>query len=161
MKTRLRNAGPAFAIIAALGMMAYIRVVPSDPADWHIDIASPGFAPGANWATFCPVPGARFAPADPMAALADLDAVAMASPGTTRLAGSPTDGHITWITRSRLIGYPDYTTAQILDTPAGPRLCILARQRFGVEDFGVNAARVTGWMQQTLGLPERPEQIPF
>jgi Protein of unknown function (DUF1499) len=163
MKARRRNAGVgvAFAIIAALGAMTYIRLAPSDPADWHIDMAAPGFAPGANWAAFCPVPGARFAPENPAETLAGLDVIALASPNTTRLAGSPGDGHVTWITRSTLMGYPDYTTAQILDTAQGPRLCILARQRFGVDDFGVNAARITGWMQQALGLPENPGQIPY
>jgi hypothetical protein len=163
MKMRIRNAGfgAALAIVAALGMMAYIRLAPSDPADWHIDMAAPGFAPGGDWASFCPAPGSRFAPANPVVTLAELDAVAMASPYTTRLAGSPADGRITWITRSALMAYPDYTTAQILDTPEGPRLCILARQRFGIEDFGVNATRITGWMQQTLGLPENPGQIAF
>jgi hypothetical protein len=163
MKTFVRHAGlgAAFAIIAALGLMVYIRLAPTEPADWHIDMAAPGFAPGGNWASFCPAPGSRFAPANPVATLAALDTVAMASPNTTRLAGNPADGRITWMTRSALMAYPDYTTAQILATPEGPRLCILARQRFGVEDFGVNGARITGWMQQTLGLPENPGQIAF
>jgi hypothetical protein len=46
------------------------------------------------------------------AALARLDEIALATPRTTRLAGSPDEGRITWITRSALWGFPDYTTAQ-------------------------------------------------
>jgi hypothetical protein len=163
MRPRLRHAGVglALAIIATLGLMVFMRLVPSDPADWHIDMAAPGFAPDPGWATFCPVPGARFAPSDVPGALDRLDMLALATPNTTRLAGSPADGHVTWLTRSTVMGYPDYTTAQILDTADGPRLCIVARQRFGVLDFGVNADRITGWMQEVLGLLERPPQVPF
>jgi len=81
---------------------------------------------------------------DPAAALARLDAIAMASPRTRRLAGSPAEGRITWISRSRLWGFPDYTTAEA--TPG--RLVIHARQRFGSDDWGVNAARLQDWLAQ-------------
>jgi uncharacterized protein (DUF1499 family) len=153
----------AFGIIVLLGLLAYIRLAPSDPAVWHIDMAAPGFQPPPNWAEFCPHPDSQYAPAivDPAATLAELDAIALQWPGTTRLAGNPSEGRITWITRSRLIGFPDYSTAQILTDPAGPRLCILARQRFGTGDGGVNARRILSWAQSLLGLAERPDQAPF
>ena len=153
----------AFGIIAGLGVLAYIRLAPSDPAVWHLDMTAPGFRPGASWAAFCPPPGSRNAPLinDAAAILSDLDAIALRWPGTRRLAGSPSNGRITWITRSRLIGFPDYTTAQILPDPSGPRLCVLARQRFGSGDGGVNAHRILSWAQSLLGLNERPDQQPF
>lgn len=92
--------------------------------------------------------GARLACAAPVDALARLDAIAMATPRTLRLAGSPETGSITWITRSRLWGFPDYTTAQITETDTGPRLDIFARLRFGRSDLGVNAARLQAWVNQ-------------
>ena len=49
---------------------------------------------------------------------------------------------MTYITRSLLWGFPDYTTAQT--TPQGTRL--YARQRFGSNDWGVNAARLRDWL---------------
>jgi len=164
MKKRIRamGLGTAFLIIAALGLMAYIRLAPSDPARWHVDLAAPGFAPGGNWATFCPAAGSHFAPmGDAATVLSRLDAIAMATPHTTRLAGSPGEGRITWVTRSTLMGFPDYSTAQILSTPQGARFCLVARQRFGGGDWGVNAARIAGWMQQVLGLTEPPDPVPF
>ena len=81
-----------------------------------------------------------------VALLARLDATAIATPRTHRIAGTPDEGRITWETRSLLIGYPDYTTAQVTGTAAGTRLDILARSRFGASDFGVNAARLTAWL---------------
>ena len=74
--------------------------------------------------------------------------IATATPRTHRLAGSPEAGRITWITRSRLWGFPDYTTAQVTQTPTGPRLDIHARLRFGRSDMGVNAARLHAWLAQ-------------
>jgi len=144
----------AFAVVAGLGLLAFVRLAPSDPADWHVDLAAAGFDPGIGQ-VFCVTPGSRYDPGEPMnVVLARLDAVALATPRTERLAGSVDDGRITWITRSALIGYPDYTTAQVMP---GNGLCVFARQRFGRGDWGVNAARVEGWMQQVLGLTESPQ----
>ncbi len=141
----------AFGIIAFLGVLAFVRLAPSDPAVWHVDLAAPGFDP-AGGQVFCITPDNRYGPvAD--GALARLDAIALATPRTERLAGSPEEGRITWVTRSRLMGYPDYTTAQAMP---GPGLCVFGRQRFGSKDFGVNAARVGVWMQELLGLLETP-----
>jgi hypothetical protein len=145
-------------LVAGAGGMAYIRLAPSDPARWHVDLAAGGLP--ANAHVFCIRPDNRFGPiqGDPAALLARLDAIALATLRTERLAGSAEDGRITWVTRSALMGYPDYTTAQVLD---GPSLCIAGRQRFGSEDWGVNAARIGGWVQELLGLDERPDMTGF
>lgn len=141
------------------GMAAWVRLAPSDPGRWHADPAAPGFTPGENWTVFCPAPDSRtyVETDDPVSLLARLDAIALATPHTRRLAGSPEDGRITWITRSALMGYPDYTTAAMLREQDGFRLCLFARQRFGLRDFGVNAARVGAWLQELLGLREPPD----
>lgn len=126
--------------------MAWIRLAPSDPARWNID--PPAFAgqmaAGPEGVTTVPL-GARarlVAPDDtPEQALARLDAIALATPRTTRLAGSPEAGRITWITRSLVFGFPDYTTATV--TASG--IDLYARERFGRYDFGVNAARLRDW----------------
>ena len=140
-------------LVAGGGGLAYIRLAPSNPGDWHVDLAA-GVPAKAH--VFCIRPDNRYGPiqGDPKSLLARLDAIAMATPRTVRLAGSPDEGRITWITRSGLMGYPDYTTAQVME---GPGLCVAGRQRFGSEDWGVNAARIGGWMQALLGLPEPPE----
>jgi Protein of unknown function (DUF1499) len=142
----------AFAIIAALGLLAYIRLAPSDPGVWHVSPvtqAEAGQGPCTNAITTQPN-GARAACLSPDTAetlLSKLDATALATPRTTRLAGTPQTGRITWITRSALMGYPDYTTAEASQTPTGTRLDIHARQRFGAGDWGVNAARLVAWLK--------------
>jgi uncharacterized protein (DUF1499 family) len=75
--------------------------------------------------------------------LARLAAIAEATPRTRLLAGSVASGRITWITRSAVFGFPDYTTAGLA---AGPKLCLHARLRFGRDDFGVNEARLRRWI---------------
>ena len=144
-------------LIAGAAGLAYIRLAPSDLARWHTDF--PEGLP-ANTQAFCIRPDNRYGPLqeDPAAVLARLDEIALATPRTVRLGGSPAEGRITWITRSALFGFPDYTTAQVVD---GPGLCIAGRQRFGSQDLGVNAARIGGWAQELLGLTEPPAMTGF
>ena len=52
-------------------------------------------------------------------------------------------GRISWVPRSALWGFPDYTTAEV--RPDG--LYTYARLRFGRGDMGVNAARLQAWAQ--------------
>jgi uncharacterized protein (DUF1499 family) len=137
-------------VIALAALLLYIRLAPSDPARWHTDPMTAAVPAMNGWLLrdgdgSAPSP---VIPADPAAALAALDAVALATPRTTRLAGSPADGRITWVTRSRLMGFPDYTTATALADPAGARLVIFARQRFGSSDLGVNRARLDDWLSR-------------
>jgi hypothetical protein len=151
MKTRLRSAGVglAFAIIAALGAMTYIRVAPVDLADWHRSVDLYGWDQGGPWDQVVAMRGGaalRLSPAigAPADLLARLDAIATATPRTTRVAGSLAQGRITWETRSLIWGFPDYTTAEV----RGDGLYLTARLRFGLEDFGVNAARLQSWLAQ-------------
>jgi uncharacterized protein (DUF1499 family) len=142
------------ALLAVAGLLLYIRLAPSDPVVWHADPVTAPVPTTNGWllrAGDGSAPAPVFA-ADPAAVLAALDAVAMATPRTTRLAGSAEEGRITWVTRSRLMGFPDYTTATAIAGPAGTGLVIFARQRFGSSDLGVNRARVEDWVAR-IDLP--------
>lgn len=134
-------------IILALliGLMAYIRLAPSDPAQWHIALPTDIAADGQIRTT---AGSARAAvPATPQT-LTQLDAIARATPRSSTLAGSAAEGRITWVLRSAAFGFPDYITAQITETPTGPRLDLHSRLRFGRSDFGVNAARLKDWLSR-------------
>lgn len=113
-----------------LGALAYVRFAPSDVERWHR-------LPDA------PTRGKVIEVADGWPQLARLDEIAMAWPGTQRLAGSVSEGMITYVTRSDWVGFPDYTTVAERDG----KLVLWARQRFGTEDFGVNAKRLRAWRQ--------------
>ncbi len=145
----------AFAIIALLGLMAYIRLAPSDPALWHVNLHENRpealrytlMPPGTD--PVRPLTGGAYADlfmmqAEARQTLIRLNTIALADPRTMLFAGSPEAGHVTWITRSALWGFPDYTTAQV--TPSG--LTLYGRLRFGRSDLGVNAARLRDWLSR-------------
>lgn len=128
------------ALLLALAAAAlWVRLAPTDPARWHGDPALGRDGPNSHVARVS-------VPLPPAQALAALDAIALATPRTLRLAGSPEEGRITWITRSALWGFPDFTTAAALPVGQGSALVIFARARFGASDLGVNAARVQDWL---------------
>ena len=132
--------------LLVLGFALYVRLAPSDPARWHV---TPAPATKQDCTVEQGEGDARatcLLPAAPAEALAALDAIAMATPRTTRLAGSAGEGRITWITRSALWGFPDYTTAEATPDGTGTRLTVHARLRIGSSDMGVNAARLRDWL---------------
>ena len=139
------------AVLIVLAAGLWVRLAPDDPARWHVSVtgdAAPRQGPCADQVVKVPK-GARatcLVQPSPSEALAALDATALATPRTTRLAGSAAEGRITWVSRSRLWGFPDYITAEATRTPQGTRLDILSRQRYGSEDWGVNAARLRVWL---------------
>ncbi len=129
-------------LAAVVAFAAYVRLAPSDPLRWHV-------GSGAQWPWGEIVADDRSATlrlgpdrGDASDLLGRFDAIALATPRTVRLAGSVEEGRITWITRSLLWGFPDYTTAET--RPDG--LYLYARNRFGRGDMGVNAARLRDWL---------------
>jgi hypothetical protein len=138
----------ALALLVA-GVAAYVRLAPSDPVRWHIDPADPALAPGEARFLVRPdggdIPGPVF-DLPPGALLAEFDEVARAEPRSRVIAGSVEEGRITYVTRSALWGFPDYTTVQAISDDGGARLLIYARSRFGGNDWGVNRARVEAWL---------------
>ena len=73
-----------------------------------------------------------------------MDVIIRATPRTSVLAGSVAEGRVTYITRSLVWNFPDYTTVQ----QKGDYLLIFARLRFGGSDLGVNRKRVSRWLDQ-------------
>lgn len=117
-------------LFLVLGLLAYIRLAPSDPDRWHVAVSQSADADMPNGAV-------RILPAGPDT-LARVDAAARALPRTTVLEGSVAEGRITYVTRSAAFGFPDYTTVEQSDG----MVKMFARQRFGRSDFGVNRARL-------------------
>jgi uncharacterized protein (DUF1499 family) len=120
--------------VAGIGM-AYVRLAPSDPARWHV---MPVISADKNFRAGV----IRVLKVGPEG-LARLDAVARATPRTRVLAGSVAEAMVTYVTRSAVFGFPDYTTVM----QDGEVLKIHARQRFGRSDFGVNRGRVEAWIR--------------
>lgn len=125
--------------VLVAGFALYVRLSPLDAARWHQ--LAPQTGAGDQ-----PLAGGHIAVrriAAPAAqVLAALDAAARGTARTRVIAGDLASGMITYETRSRLWGFPDYTTAAV----QGDLLVIHARLRFGQSDLGVNRARVLGWL---------------
>ena len=134
--------------IVILGLMAYVRLAPTDVVRWHqiAAVASSGDVMAAGG--FIAV---RPITADAAQVLAALDAIARATPRTRVIAGSVAEGMITYQTRS-LWGFPDHTTVAM----QGDLLVIHARLTFGQSDMGVNRARVRDWLDQLGPLTTAP-----
>jgi hypothetical protein len=115
------------AIIAGFG---YIRLAPTDVARWHKPIGDAESVDGGGWS-------ARVIPAS-TGMLSDLHQGMLGLLNTELVAGSLTEGRLTYITRSKLIGFPDYTTIE----QDGESIKLYARLRFGRSDFGVNGNRL-------------------
>ncbi len=134
-------------LLAVIVGLAYIRLAPSNREAWHTDAMQA--TPQVGHFVVRPEGGDLASPVysdSPVDLLTRFDAVATADPRTSRFAGSPEEGRITYISRSRIIGFPDYTTVQATPVEGGTALVIHARLRFGQSDLGVNAARVTRWL---------------
>jgi uncharacterized protein (DUF1499 family) len=130
--------------LATVGAAVYFRLVPMDPETWHVDprTATPPASP--NYALRTGETAARFdLPPDVVAAR--LDAAATAD-GADILAGRPADGFVTYVARSRLMGYPDAISVRIESDAEGTTVDIFSRSRFGYSDMGVNEARVARWL---------------
>ena len=143
-------------ILAALGALAlglvvgWVRLAPSDPARWHVDPLSVT-ARGARNSFLLRDGAGADGPALrlnlPQAEVAArLAAIAAAAPRTQVLAGQ--GDFVTWVTRSALWGFPDYTSIRISPDGAGSSVAVFARARFGDSDLGVNRARVEDWLRQ-------------
>ncbi|MBI6629789.1 DUF1499 domain-containing protein [Pontibaca salina] len=134
----MRYAIVVFWVVLALiaAGITYVRLAPSELGRWH---RMPEFQSDSDFEN-----GVNRILKTGPDGLAGLAAVAKAGPRTRLLAGSPAHGMMTWITRTKWIGFPDYTTA----VQEGDMLRIHARSRFGKSDLRVNRVRVDGWISQ-------------
>lgn len=123
-----------FIVLGILGAMAFVRLSPSDPERWHVD---PMVSANQDL-----VNGVRRRLDGNSATLTALHRIVLETPRTEVVAGSVEDGHVTYVTRSQWMGFPDYTTVKLV----GDTLEVWGRLRFGKADIGINKARVDAWL---------------
>ena len=126
-------------IIVFLAALVFVRLTPMVADRWHVDPFE--IDPPQEGGVLVRYPS----PLDAAAILEAYKAVALATPRTVLLAGSSTEGRMSFVTRSALWGFPDVTTIGARETPNGTEVAIFARLRFGKSDMGVNGKRVTAW----------------
>ncbi len=148
------------ALSAAAAWIA-VNFAADDPATWHTDPAgvalrvTPNEFLAAAPDTTAAVPHALVSiePGPPEALLARFDAIVRAQPRVRVLAGSVAEGMITYVQRSRLMGFPDYITVKAVPwetgmPEGGAALIVWSRSRYGQSDLGVNRARVEAWLAE-------------
>ncbi|MGF1553997.1 MAG: DUF1499 domain-containing protein [Paracoccaceae bacterium] len=146
---RIASAVGALLVFLAFGGLI-VRGSDHDPARWHVDPTTATRSSSSN--DFMAAPSGATAGEidlalgldDPQAALVAFDRAARVAPRTQVVAGSVEAGHVTYVQRSRLIGFPDYVSVKRV---AGG-LAIWSRARYGLSDFGVNERRVRGWLSE-------------
>jgi hypothetical protein len=125
------------------GFSVYVRSVPHDAERWHRAASHAGLETLATAGAYV---WRQSVTDDGMELLAKLDAVASDTPHTKRLVGSVAEGKVTYVTRSRFMGFPDYSTIGVYDAGGQRYVEINSRLRFGSSDLGVNKARVESWL---------------
>nr|WP_295315069.1 DUF1499 domain-containing protein [Roseobacter sp.] len=118
------------AVLLVLAGLAWVRLAPHDTARWHQPLRydqNTDFSGGAF----------RVAEAGPDA-LQRADQHMRALDRTVVLAGSVEEGRVTYVTRSKVFGFPDYTTIEVRDG----HIRAWGRLRFGTSDLGVNRDRL-------------------
>lgn len=151
------------ALIASISAGISIGVRRSDveAGKWHVDPTAAAPTANPNWYRVTPdsAPADRDSERDasapvfhvPVAELAAaFDAVAMADDRVEVLAGSATDGFVTYVQRSAVFAFPDYVSVTFADVETGgSSLAIFSRARYGRSDLGVNQKRVERWVATT------------
>ena len=140
-------------VLVLAGFLAFVRLAPSDPEIWHVDPLT-AKKPWRKRNVFI----LRDDGSDPSPPIYDVDAgtlakafdaFVMAKDRLERLAGSPDDLFVTYVARTKLIGYPDYVSVRFLPLDDGhASLAIFSRSRFGNSDLGVNRKRIEGWLAE-------------
>ena len=155
---RIALTAVAAALIFVLAMAVYIRFSPMEPARWQTspDAARKSGKPNDYLLLAFGTAAADLARADGEAAVYAVDAtglarlieeVALAEPRTKRIAGDWMLGSLTFVQRSRLIGFPDAISVETRDLgDETSTVSIYSRSRFGDSDFGVNKARIDRWL---------------
>ncbi len=130
-------------LAAVVVVLGFIRLAPSDPLDWNTqpELSEDKEFRGGVFRVVRTGPGG----------LEAFDRIASHAPRTKLLAGSVEDQMTTYVTRTKLFGFPDYTTAR----QDGDFLKVYARLRFGRSDLGVNKARIDAWLAQMDVTSER------
>jgi hypothetical protein len=141
-------------LLAAVVTYAVINGAGHYPARWHSDPATLRLRGTPNEFLAAP-PGTTAAPTgaetplyveSPRALLARFDAIAQAHPRVSVVAGDLDSLMITYVQRSRFIGFPDYLTVKAVALEGGSGLIVYSRARYGHSDLGVNRARVEAWL---------------
>jgi uncharacterized protein (DUF1499 family) len=134
----------ALVVLAAIGAAVFFRTVPMPAETWHVDPATAPLPTTPNYERLVGDEAPRF-PGAPLDIMLRLDAAAKAD-GAERIGGDVADGFVTYVVRSRIMGFPDAVSIRVHPEGDATRIDIFSRSRFGYSDLGANASRVARWL---------------
>ena len=122
-----------------VGALVYVRLAPVNEDRVHVPISANEDEDGKGHCLRVTIafPGL----------LKRIDEEMRALPRTTVIAGSLSEKRITYMTRSKVFAFPDFTTVQEVDD----QIRLYARLRFGRSDIGVNKARLKHVLRKAIG----------
>lgn len=131
-------------VVALIALSAYVRLAPIDLAEWHVDpdTVTPPTSPNFSLLAGASAVGIH-APA--LAVAGRLQSIADAE-GAQVVAGSLGEGFVTYVDRSRIMGFADFISIRLVSEDDITRLHIFSRARYGYSDLGANTARVQRWL---------------
>lgn len=137
-------------LLAVIGAGVYFRSVAMPTETWHVDPASvtPPETPNFELRAGAEAP---IFDLDMDVLATRIDAIATAERADL-IGGSLGEGHMTFVARSRLMGFPDAISVKLTPLAQGTRVEFYSRSRFGYSDMGVNAARVDRWIERARGM---------
>ncbi len=136
-----------FGLVAVMAaFLIYVRFGPEDVSVYHR-------IPVAGDVDDVQAIGGFIARRDATASQAShLDKIIQNSPRTERISGSIEEGLVTYRSRTRWIGFPDYINLAF----GGGEIIIEGRLRFGRSDIGVNRKRIESWLEAAGLLTQAP-----
>lgn len=135
-------------IFCLLAVAAVVRVRPLDMASYHVDpetIALAGRQGQFSVAESGDIPPVTVDLAQDDVAQKLQEHIRRAE-RTELAAGRLEDGLASYVTRSKIWGFPDVTTIKLEPVDGGTRITMIGRLVYGKSDFGVNEARVRDWL---------------
>lgn len=133
-------------IVVVIVAAAVVRLRPLSPKKHHIDVEALIAKGGrGQFSRLVIVQG------DPLLVAAKMKAIIEATPRTALLAGTLSVEkpqlitRASYVTRSAIWGFPDVTAVKIEASNVGMLVSLHGRLIYGVDDFGVNEARINSW----------------
>lgn len=132
-------------IVVAAGL-AWIRLAPHNRDAVHVEPAE--VEEGARAGIRLLGREAPRFPADPETVLATFAEIALNEPRVHLLDGSLDEGMLTFVARSRAVGFADYITVMAVDEGSETKLSVASRPRLPGYDWGVNRDRMDRWLSE-------------